>query len=229
MQTSLADLGIDAGSLQGPEHPIHFTARFAAGTFSCDGIAAGGLAKGTFGFTPDKTYAQTMGSLRGTALTSRDEVLSGLFDLQLPYVEALGAAGLRNLSFQDLIALKMSGATPEDVKSLRDDFPSADVNMIAATRMLKWNPADLHALHVLFPAQNLDTIVALRSAGVTPEYVRSLQEADVRDLTADNVAALKAFGVTQAFADQLAADGPHGLTIDEVANLVKKGPAPASP
>jgi beta-lactamase regulating signal transducer with metallopeptidase domain len=228
-RATLAQLGLDAASLQGDDHRIRFTIRYDAGTFVCDGIAGRGLAKGTFRFEPDPRYVQAFGDLRGAAPTPRQEVMAAMFDLQLAYVEAIAAAGMRDISFDDLIQLKMFGVTAADMKIIHDDFPSADASVITGVRMMKGGPADIHALHLALPAAALDMLIGLQTLGVTPAYVSALQKAGIRDLTADNVAALRVSRVDQAFADRLASQGPYGLSTIEVAHLAMKSTPEASP
>ena len=112
-----------------------------------------------------------------------------MFDIQIPYVKALADAGLQDLSFQDLIALKMFDVRAPDVRIIREDFPSADARAIMGIKLVKDDPAGACAA-VAFPAQSLETIMALSSAGVKTAYVTALRKAGVRDLTADNVAAI---------------------------------------
>ena len=226
---TLAQLGIDAATLQGDGHPLHFTLRHDAGTFTFSGSANRGLAIGTFRFTPDQTYVKAFGALRGTPLTPRQEVMAGMFDLRLAYVEAVVESGLRNTSFDDLVGLKMFGVTAADVKSIREDFPSADAGAIKMVRMMKGDPERMHELHLLLPGADLMTVMGLPGMGITPAYVKALQKAGVRDLTGDNVLALTVAGVSQAFADHLASQGPYGLTVDEVARLAKQTKLEASP
>ncbi|HTA40134.1 MAG TPA: M56 family metallopeptidase [Candidatus Acidoferrales bacterium] len=228
-RVSLAQLGIEPAALQGDGRRVHFALRYDAGTFVCDGTANRGLAKGTFEFLPDQTYVQKFGALRGASLTPRQIVMAGMFDLQLSYVEVLGASGLREVSFDDLVGLKMFGVTAADVKMVHEDFPSADASLITGVRMTKGDPADIHALHLLLPAAGLEMVIGLQTIGVTPAFVSSLQKAEVRDLTADNTAALKVAGVDQTLADLLASQGPRGLSIDEIVRLAKQRQREASP
>ena len=220
----LAAMGMSAQDLAG-EHALQFRFPAAAGDFMCQGDAANGKGSGTFVFVPDAAYSKAYDAIHPTALTPRQQVQAGIFDLSIDFVRAVAAAGFADASFETLLGMKIFGVTPGFVKTLHADFPTADSSDVVGTWMLvDKEHVEIHALHLDFPAESLDAIVALATAGVTPAYVTALRNAGVHDISAESVAVLHANGVDQAFVDRLAANGPRGLSVEEVVRLKKTPP-----
>jgi beta-lactamase regulating signal transducer with metallopeptidase domain len=91
------------------------------------------------------------------------------------YIDQLKAAGLANLTVDELIGLKVQGVTPEYVKSMKD-------------LGLKINPDDL---------------IGMKVQGITPEYVREMRAATGQGLDADGLIGLKVQGVTPEYIKEM--------------------------
>jgi hypothetical protein len=218
----LTQLGLTPAALRGAAHAIAFDFKTEAGTFACSGRVADSVGGGSFTFVPDEAFAKSYESLRSTRLTPSEQIKAGMFDLRIGYVTAAVAAGFGDANFDTLIGFKVFGLQPEFLQTLHSDFPSTTSSEVVGAWMASEKQGfALHALHLDFPDEDLDAIMALASAGVTPDYVAALRAARVRGLTADGVAVLRTQGVDQAFVDHLAAKGPHGLSVDEVVRLAK--------
>jgi beta-lactamase regulating signal transducer with metallopeptidase domain len=94
------------------------------------------------------------------------------------YIDQLKAAGLANLTVDELIGLKVQGVTPEYVKSMKD-------------LDLKIDPDDL---------------IGMKVQGITPDYVREMRAATGQALDADGLIGLKVQGVTPEYIKDM-----HGL------------------
>jgi len=222
--TALANLGLTAEALVGPRHPLHFEVRREAGTFVCQGTASDGRGNGAFRFKPDPAYAIAIAETGLPALTVREHIKAGMFNVGTSFVKAIVATGLPHITFSELIGLKIFRVTPEAVNALHVSFPSAGLDDIRALAMMGVTPEDVGVLHVHFPSAGLDDIRALAMTGVTAGYVQALVRANIRHLSVDNVAALRATGIDQAFVEGLAAKGHRGLSIDEIVRLYSNGP-----
>jgi beta-lactamase regulating signal transducer with metallopeptidase domain len=91
------------------------------------------------------------------------------------YIDQLKAAGLTNLTVDELIGLKVQGVTPEYVKSMKD-------------LGLKINPDDL---------------IGMKVQGITPDYVREMRAATGQALDADGLIGLKVQGVTPEYIKEM--------------------------
>ena len=84
------------------------------------------------------------------------------------YIDGMKAAGLENLTVDDLIGLKIQGITPEYVKEI----------------------------HQLGIKANVDELIGMKIQGITPEYVRSMREATGQELDSDALIGMKIQGVS---------------------------------
>jgi len=150
------------------------------------------------------------------------------------YIDGMKAAGLGDLTVDQLVALKIQDVTPEYVREMHEQglHPSAD-NLVAMRVQgitteyvrdlrasglnpdenqliaLKVQGADAEYYRGLKDAgiqPDVDRLIGLKVQGVTPEYVRGLRSAGLT-VTADQVIALKVQDVTAAYLKGLREQG----------------------
>jgi len=142
------------------------------------------------------------------------------------YIDAMKAAGLTDLTVDQLIALKIQDVTPEYVKELHDQGLHPDADTLVAMRVQDITPEYLRGLRDsgLNPDQNqlialkvqgadgayyrglkeaglqpdVNTLIGMKVQGVTPEYVREIRAAGL-SVTANQVIGLKVQDVTPAY------------------------------
>ena len=113
------------------------------------------------------------------------------------YIDAMKAAGLTNLTVDQLVAMKVQGITPEYVKSMKD-------------LGLKIDP---------------DTLIGMKVQGVTPNYVAEMRTAAGQSLEADNLIGLKVQGVTPDYIKQIRDLGLKA-DADEIIGMKVQGVTP---
>lgn len=91
------------------------------------------------------------------------------------YIDSLSEAGLKDLTVDQLIALKVQGVTADYIKSMKDLDLNPDVN----------------------------TLVGLKVQGVTADYVKGMRDATAQDLNAGELIGLKVQGVTPEYVKQM--------------------------
>jgi beta-lactamase regulating signal transducer with metallopeptidase domain len=91
------------------------------------------------------------------------------------YIDGLKAAGLENLTVDQIISLKIQGVTPEYVKSMRD----------------------------LGLLPDPDDLVGMKIQGVTPDYVREMRAATKQNLDMDDLIGMKIQGITPEYVKQI--------------------------
>jgi hypothetical protein len=113
--------------------------------------------------------------------TSSDEQ-----DKKESYLDAMQAAGFKNLNVDEIIAMKIQGVTPAYVKQIHE---------------MGFQP-------------NADEIIGMRVQGITPEYIREMQGIEAK-LTVDHLIGMKVQGITPQYAHDLRElglqPGPDGL------------------
>jgi len=156
------------------------------------------------------------------------------------YIEEMKAAGLGDLTVDQLIAMKIQNVTPEYVRDLRELGLHPDSEKLVAMRVQDITPEYVSELKAsgLNPDENhlislkiqgadaeyyrgikdagidpdVDRLISLKIQGVTPEYVRALRAAGLQ-VTVDQVISLKIQDVTAAYLKEM-----HELGIDPSAN-----------
>jgi beta-lactamase regulating signal transducer with metallopeptidase domain len=90
------------------------------------------------------------------------------------YLDAMEAAGFKNLSADELIAMKIQGVTPAYVKEIHD---------------LGMKPS-------------ADEFIGMRVQGITPEYIRDMRSI-ARNLGVDELIGMKVQGITPQYANEM--------------------------
>ncbi len=111
------------------------------------------------------------------------------------YIEGLKAAGLKDMSVDELIAMKVQGVTPEYVQKV----------------------------HSIWPHASIGDIMALKIQGVSPDYVRELKTAGFKDLSLEEILAAKIQGITPDFIRKVRAHGLTNLTLNQLIALKVTG------
>jgi len=164
------------------------------------------------------------------------------------YIDGMKAAGLRDLTVDQLIAMKMQDVTPDYVRELHEQGLQPDANNLIAMRVQGITAEYVRGLRAsgLNPDQNqlialkvqgadgeyyrglkeagiqpdVNTLIGLRVQGVTPEYVRELRAAGLT-VTADQVIALKVQDVSPEYLKGLHEQGIDPRADDAIAMRVQ--------
>jgi len=140
------------------------------------------------------------------------------------YIDAMKAAGLANLSIDELIALKTQDVTPEYVRAMHELGLHPDADGFVALRVQGVTPEYIHDLRALGFTPDADQIIALKVQGVNADYVRSLKEVGIQG-DADQIVALKVQGVTPDYVRGLKDVGIAG-DVDAIVGLKVQGVTP---
>jgi beta-lactamase regulating signal transducer with metallopeptidase domain len=164
------------------------------------------------------------------------------------YIDGMKAAGLGDLTVDQLIAMKVQDVTPEYVREMHDQGLHPDANNLIAMRVQGVTPEYVRGLREsgLNPDQNqiialkvqgadgeyyrglkeagiqpdVNTLIGLKVQGVTPEYVRELRAAGLT-VTADQVIALKVQDVSPEYLKELHEQGIDPRAEDAIAMRVQ--------
>lgn len=190
---SLEELGVSLEVLSDDGHAVHFELARESGRFECDGAVSDGSALGRFRFEPAASYAGIFVECGLPALTVRDHVLAGVFNISSAFVRSVGAAGFPSPTFSQLLTLATFEIDPKEIAALRARFPS----------------------------EHFGELRGLVQLGATADYFDALDRAGVRDGSPTNVIAMRAIGVDRAFVECLISQGRLGLTVDDVVRLYR--------
>jgi beta-lactamase regulating signal transducer with metallopeptidase domain len=140
------------------------------------------------------------------------------------YIDGMKAAGLGDLTIDQLIALKIQGVTPEYVREIHELGLHPDVDGLVGFKVQGITPEYIKEMRALGFTPDADQFVGLKVQGVTPEYVHEMKEVGI-SADADQIIGLKVQGVTAEYVRELRA---LGLKVDgdDVVGMKVQGVTP---
>jgi beta-lactamase regulating signal transducer with metallopeptidase domain len=171
------------------------------------------------------------------------------------FIADMDAAGYKNLTVDQLVALKIQGVTPQYVREVKATGLNPDVNQLIGMKIQGVSPAyiaDLKAagidvdinraiamkiqgvtlayvkeMHATGLNPSLNQIIAMKIQGVTPEYLHEVQAGGFKSVSADQLIAMKIQGVKPADATEFEKLGFKDLSIDDLIALRIQGVSPS--
>ncbi|HTQ95459.1 MAG TPA: M56 family metallopeptidase [Candidatus Acidoferrum sp.] len=119
------------------------------------------------------------------------------------YIDSISAAGLTNLTVDELIDLKVQGVTADYIKSVRDMNIKVDVDTIVSLKVQGVTADYIKGMRSA-TGQNLDAddLVGMKVQGITPEYIKEMHDLGLKT-DADDVIAMKVQGITPEYLKQM--------------------------
>jgi beta-lactamase regulating signal transducer with metallopeptidase domain len=168
------------------------------------------------------------------------------------YIDGMKAAGLENLTPDELVALKVQGVTPEYVRAIHDlgfkpsvdeligmkvqgitaDYiremrqsgVNPDVDRLIGMKVQGITPDYVKGMHDLGINVDSDELIGLKVQGVTPDYIKRMRTAGV-EVNGDSIIGMKVQGITPEYVQQM-----HDLGIppkaDELIGMKVQGVTP---
>ena len=122
------------------------------------------------------------------------------------YIDGMKAAGLGDLTVDQLIALKTQDVTPEYVRELHEQGLRPDANMLVAMRVQDITPEYIQQLHAAGLNPDQGQLIGMKVQGVDAEYYRELKEAGI-DADVNRLIGMKVQGVTPEYVRELHSAG----------------------
>jgi len=252
--------GLSRAQLMGPTQPVRFSLVKEAGRLDCGGTAGSGRGSGACGFTPDvgfatfldarrigrpdlhQAYALTMSGVGrdlidalangGFATPTVDELTSmGIQGVTPDYVLALAGLGY-HLSGQDLVAFKIHGVKPEEIReyaSIGAALQRISPEELIGLRIHGVKPSYVREMAAIDPGlRNLsaDDLVSMAIHGVSPSLVRAYVQFDGRSPSSEDLVSMAIHGVTADYVEQFASLGYRNLSADDFVTLSIHGVTP---
>jgi beta-lactamase regulating signal transducer with metallopeptidase domain/uncharacterized protein YnzC (UPF0291/DUF896 family)/sporulation protein YlmC with PRC-barrel domain len=133
------------------------------------------------------------------------------------YVDTMKAAGLKDLTVDQLVALKIQDVTPEYVRELHEQGLDPDADNLIAMRVQGITPEYVRELRASGLNPDQDQLIGLKVQGADGEYYRGLKEAGIQP-DANTLIGLKVQGVTPEYVREIRAAGLT-VTADQVIGL----------
>jgi beta-lactamase regulating signal transducer with metallopeptidase domain len=153
------------------------------------------------------------------------------------YIDGMKAAGIGELTVDQLIAMKIHNITPEYVRGFHELELHPDADELVAMRIHGVSPEYVHDVRGLGLNPDQDQLVAMKIHGIDAEYVRGMKEAGIH-ADVDELVALRIHGATpgevrglheqglQPDADNLVAMRIHNVTPEYVRDIRALGLKP---
>ena len=169
------------------------------------------------------------------------------------YLEGMQAAGLKDLTVDQLIAMKIQGVTPgyvkeihglgleptagefvgmrvqgvtpEYIREMRGVWPNLSVHQLIGMKVQGASPQYVREFHDLGLKPGPDEIVGMKVQGVTPDYVRELRGTGLAP-NVDELIGMKVQGVTPEYVKALQAAGFKDLKSDQIIGAKVQGITP---
>jgi beta-lactamase regulating signal transducer with metallopeptidase domain len=119
------------------------------------------------------------------------------------YIDSINAAGLTNLTVDELIELKVQGVTAEYIKSVREMNIKVDVDTLVGMKVQGITAEYIKGMRGV-TGQNLDAdeLIGLKVQGVNPEYIKQMRDLGLKT-DADDVIGMKVQGVTPEYIKEM--------------------------
>ena len=137
------------------------------------------------------------------------------------YIDGMNAAGLSNLTADELISLKIQGVTPEYVREMHEIGLHPRADEFVGMKVQGVTPEYVKELRSLGFSPDVDQIVGMKVQGVSADYVRGLREVGIQP-DADDIVGLKVQGVTPEYVRELQAAGLK-LDANDIVGLKVQG------
>jgi beta-lactamase regulating signal transducer with metallopeptidase domain len=199
--------------------------------------------------------AKATGSAEAKAQTNKSKDQTSATEEQTKkesYLDAMEAAGFKNLTVDELISMKIQGVTPGYVKEMRElglqatpdelvgmrvqgitaDYvremrtfdSSANIDQLIGMKVQGVTPEYVREMRTFYSNVNVDELIGMKVQGITPEYVREFNDLGLQP-SADDLIGLKVQGVTPNYAKEMRATGLKP-SADELIGMKVQGITP---
>src|SRR6266481_67205 len=140
------------------------------------------------------------------------------------YLDAMEAAGFKNLTVDELISMKMQGVTPEYVREMRAFSSNAGIDELIGMKVQGVTPEYIRQIRTIYPNLQAEELIGMKVQGVTPDYIRGFHDLGLQP-SADDLIGLKVQGVTPDYVKEMRAIGLKPNT-EELIGMKVQGVTP---
>ena len=122
------------------------------------------------------------------------------------YLEAMEAAGFKNLTADELIAMKIQGVTPAYVKEIHALGIKPTVDEFIGMRVQGITPEYIRDMRSIAPSLGVDDLVGMKVQGITPQYASEVRGLGLES-DPESLIGMKVQGITPEYVKGLQALG----------------------
>src|SRR6266404_5062857 len=172
--------------------------------------------------------AKPSGTAAAKAQPSKDKdqrTASEEQDKKESYLDAMEAAGFKNLTVDELVGMLVQGITPEYIREMRKFDSNLNVDELIGMKVQGVTPEYIREFHELGLQPSADDVIGMKVQGVTPEYVREMRATGLKPNT-DELIGMKVQGITPEYVKSMQAAGFKDLDCDELIGAKVQGITP---
>ncbi len=186
--------GITLADLEREGANLTATLTAEAGTFTCSGTVRGQELEGTSVFTPDKAFVEKMDRMGYTGLDSEKLMGYAFIGVDSPWVESMKQTGVRGITTDNLLAMRIFKIDPQYVHSFTAmGYEMPDADKLIALKVQGVNGEEVRQIRELGYQPSLDELIQIRIFHITPEFIRSMQDRGLKNLTIAKLVQIKIF------------------------------------
>ena len=141
---------------------------------------------------------------------------------QTSYIDGLRAAGISDLSVDNLISLKVQRVTPEYVRQMRTAGLDPSVHNLIGMRVQGVTPEYARAVQGTGLRPTAEDLIRMKAMGISPDYARAVRSS-FPDATIHDLVSLKAQGIEPGDAEQYRKLGVKDVTLHQLISLKAVG------
>ena len=142
------------------------------------------------------------------------------------YIAGLQAAGLRDLTVDQIVALKIQGVTPDYIREMRAAGFDTNPDKLIAMKVQDITPGYVKDMRAAGLNPDTHDLIALKVQGVTPEYVNKVRSEYGKDVNVHQIIAMKVQGIDPAQAAEFKKLGLDGLSLNKLIAFKVQGVTP---
>ena len=140
------------------------------------------------------------------------------------YLESMEAAGFKNLTADELIAMKIQGVTPAYVKEIHDLGMKPTTEEFIGMRVQGITPEYIREMRLIAPNLGVDELIGMKVQGITPQYANEMRGLGLKS-EPDDLIGMKVQGITPEYVREVQALGFKPDT-DELIGMKVQGITP---
>ena len=199
---------------------VSFRLAREAGTIQCQGAFTNGRGSGTFQFTPNRAFIDSMRS-RGFDFEKNSSKHGSLpedrlftattINLTTAFVDDLLSANFGPLDVDDLFKARIFNITPQFMAEMKaTGFPNLGMEDLVKARIFKIDADYVRQVREMgFDKEDFESLVKFRIFKVTPEFLNEVKNEGFGNLTAEEVVKFRIFKIDGDFIRQAKVEDPN--------------------
>jgi bla regulator protein blaR1 len=136
------------------------------------------------------------------------------------YLDAMEAAGFKNLSADELIAMKIQGVTPAYVKEIHDLGMKPSAEEFIGMRVQGITPEYIRDMRKIGANLGVDELIGMKVQGITPQYANDMRGLGLQ-ADPENLIGMKVQGITPEYVTEMRGLGLKTNTDDLIGMKVQ--------